>query len=85
MSKKFLLFLLLVMPFSLFALPGKIDSLNSALEKEKADTMKAILLRKLSGEYKMFRPDTALILAQKALLLSRKINYRNGFGLSLHG
>jgi two-component system, NtrC family, sensor kinase len=55
-----------------------IDSLSSALQKEKTDTGRIILLYTLSWAYHNSKPDSALMLAQQAYLLSKKKNYLKG-------
>ena len=47
-----------------------IDSLQKALKKEKSDTGKAIILYNLSYAYQVYKPDSALLLAQQAYDLS---------------
>ncbi len=61
-----------------------IDSLYNALRKEKTDTGKAIILYKLSHNYQVFKPDSALLLAQKAYSLSIKTNFLKGQSWALN-
>src|SRR4051794_20314975 len=54
------------------------DSIKKLLAQSRADTTKALLLSQLANAYRFSNPDTAIILAQKALLLSRKLNFSRG-------
>src|SRR4030095_2993384 len=54
-----------------------IDSLKSLLT-QTADTSRALLLVRLADAYRFSNLDTALILSQQALLLSRKLNFTRG-------
>jgi tetratricopeptide (TPR) repeat protein len=56
----------------------KIDSLKNLLEKETADSNKVTLLWRLAEQYQAYKPDTSLLLSEKALLLARKINFIEG-------
>ena len=60
-----------------------VDSLNSLLATAKQDTNKVNLLWNLANEYNAFKPDTARILAEQALLLAEKIKYTEGESRSL--
>jgi len=66
-----------------FAQVSTIDSLSNLLSAEKTDSNKVTLLWKLAEQYQSFKPDTALQLAQKALLLSKKIEFTEGESRSL--
>jgi tetratricopeptide (TPR) repeat protein len=61
-----------------FAQVSKIDSLSNLLSAEKTDSNKVTLLWELAEQYQSFKPDTALQLAQKALLLAQKIEFTEG-------
>ena len=56
----------------------KRDSLQQALQKEKTDTGRVILLAELSYQLHETKPDTAMILALEALSLSRRIGFEKG-------
>ncbi len=55
-----------------------IDSLQTALRKEKTDTGKAEILISLCYKYQDYKPDSALLLAQEAYSLSVKHAYTWG-------
>ena len=59
-----LTFFAIVLGFHSIGQKAIIDSLNEALVNEKTDTGKAILLYNLSYYYQMYKPDSALLLAQ---------------------
>ena len=54
------------------------DSLQAALRLEKTDTNKVNLMWQLGSELTNSKPDEALLLTQRSLLLARKINYIAG-------
>ena len=62
----------------------KRDSLHNALQKEKTDTGRVLLLAELSYQLHESRPDTALILALEALALSQQIGFEKGEAASLN-
>ncbi len=64
MRKVLKLFLLLTVPVFAGAQTRTIDSLKQALQTEKRDTSRVLLLNALIRAYVSFRPDTALVLAQ---------------------
>jgi len=77
---------LLLLSFCCYAAAAqnpKTDSLRHLLEKEKTDSNRVTLLWQLAEQYEFFKPDTALQLAQEALLLARRINYTEGESRSL--
>jgi two-component system NtrC family sensor kinase len=78
------LFLLLVVPVFAGAQIRTIDSLKQALQKEKEDTCRVLLLNILSHAYASSRPDTALLLAQQGLLLAKKTGFAKGEVISLY-
>src|SRR5690606_13823806 len=53
-----------------------IDSLNGVLSKTRNDIDRAQLLNEISSEYRQSDPKRMLEFGEKALALSRKINYR---------
>src|SRR6266487_2061142 len=61
-----------------------IDSLQKELRTAKADTNRVLLLGELVKIYYLFKPDTALILAQEAYNLSQQLHYTKGEALSLN-
>lgn len=52
----------------------KIDSLNKVLSVEVADTSKAKLLSRIAHEYRVSKPDTSVLIIEKALLLVKDAN-----------
>lgn len=54
------------------------DSLNRLLQTEKQDTNRVKLLLQLGKSYFYSTPDTALMLGQQALLLSRQAGFATG-------
>lgn len=62
---------------------NKIDSLKHLLNTERQDTNRVTFLWKLAEQYRYFKPDTTLKLAQQALLLARHIKYTEGESRSL--
>lgn len=61
-----------------------IDSLKQLLLKEKQDTTRVLLLAELSFAYSGSKPDSAMILAQEGLQLSRRNGFLKGEAMSLH-
>lgn len=78
MKKLNLTFILLVSVLFLSAQKRQTDSLSVLLSEEKTDHGKVELLNALSYAYQDSRPDSALLLAQKAWFLSRKNNDTKG-------
>ncbi len=66
-----------------FAQVSKIGILSRLLSAEKKDSNKVTLLWRLAEQYQSFKPDTALQLAQKALLLAQRIKFTEGESRSL--
>lgn len=56
----------------------KADSLSILLAKEKADTNKVTLMWQLGAACNNYNPDTAIIVAEHALFVARKIKYIEG-------
>jgi two-component system NtrC family sensor kinase len=77
------LFLLLAVPVFAGAQTHTIDSLKQALQREKEDSSRVLLLNILSHAYVSSRPDTELLLAQQGLLLSKKTGFAKGEVTSL--
>jgi tetratricopeptide (TPR) repeat protein len=61
----------------------KVDSLGKLLKTEKTDSNRVTLLWRLAEQYMVYKPDTSLLLAEKALLLARKINFMEGESRSI--
>lgn len=78
-----LLFSLFVFAFYSIGQNSITDSLHTALQMEKTDTGKAIILYHLSYYYQKYKPDSALLLAQSAHQLSTSINFVKGQSNSL--
>lgn len=74
---------LFVIFFKTGAQTAKIDSLSGLLLSEKQDSNKVTLLWRLAQQYQSFKPDTALLLSEKALLLARQIQFTEGESRSL--
>jgi tetratricopeptide (TPR) repeat protein len=74
---------LLVLFFSVLAISAlaqfkKTDTLKILLSAEKQDSNKVTLLWQLAKEYQDNKPDTALLLAEEALQLARRIKFIEG-------
>ncbi|MBP6431679.1 MAG: tetratricopeptide repeat protein [Ferruginibacter sp.] len=80
MKKKLNLLALLLIVFAanVLAQYKKTDTLKILLIAEKQDSNKVNLLWQLAKEYQDNKPDTALLLAQEALQLARRIKYIEG-------
>jgi tetratricopeptide (TPR) repeat protein len=78
MKKWNLTFILLLNMLFVFAQRREIDSLSSLLATEKTDQGKIDVLIDLSYAYQDSKPDSALLLAQRAWFLSRKNNNAKG-------
>ena len=61
-----------------------IDSLQKELSTVNADTNRVLLLGELVKIYTLFKPDTALMLAQEAYNLSQQLHFAKGEALSLN-
>ncbi len=75
-------FVTLFIPYG-YAQASKIERLSQLLSSEKADSNKVTLLWQLAEQYQSFKPDTSLLLAQKALLLAQRIKFTEGESRSL--
>ncbi len=64
--------------------PKVLDSLHNAYKNSRIDTTKIKILLRLADQYKNNAPDTCLILTQKAIQQSEKINYKKGLAQSLN-
>ena len=62
----------------------KWDSLQLALQQEKTDTGRVILLAEFAFQLHETKPDTAMLLAFEALSLSKRIGFEKGEAVSLN-
>src|SRR6187402_1148619 len=58
--------------------PRVVDSLNQLLAKTGQDTNRVKLLMQIGNEYFFTRPDTSRLISEKALALSRELDYIRG-------
>jgi C4-dicarboxylate-specific signal transduction histidine kinase len=77
-------FLLLLIPVFSNAQANRIDSLKQLLKTETKDTSRAMLLASLGRAYVYSKPDTALLLAQQALSISKKEGFTKGEAAGLN-
>ncbi len=82
--KKIILYLLIIQSINSYAQTHQIDSLKQALQKEKTDTGRVLLLAALSIEYLESKPDTTMQLGLEGLALSRSIGFIKGEAASLN-
>lgn len=75
----------LVLAVPSFAQKKYIDSLNQSLTNQKTDSGRVSVLYDLSYYYHKNNPDSALILAQKAYGLAKKIKFLKGEAWGLNG
>jgi len=61
-----------------------VDSLNQLLAKTRQDTNRVKLLMQIGSEYFFTKPDTARVIAEKALALSRELHYVRGVVANLN-
>jgi tetratricopeptide (TPR) repeat protein len=61
-----------------YAQTHTIDSLKHLLQTEKQDSERCLLLERLSDEYSVMKPDSALLMAQQGLALAKQINFKEG-------
>ena len=78
MTKFITLLLSLICGINVCAQSVKIDSLKRLLEQPQEDSNRVTLLWKLAEQYRYFKPDTTIELAQKAQLLATRIKYTEG-------
>jgi len=76
-------FFTLLISLHSFCQRAVIDSLNIALQNQKEDTDKAFTLCLLSYQFEVFKPDSALLLAERAYSISKKNKYLTGESLGL--
>src|SRR5580698_7950630 len=84
MRISFLLIFILLINSLLFSQNNTVDSLRAALKNEKTDTSKIILLYQLSLAYQDSKPDSALLLAQDAYLMSKNKKFIKGESWALN-
>jgi tetratricopeptide (TPR) repeat protein len=83
--KKILLLLFVSLSITnIHAQTHEIDSLRQALQNEKTDSGRVLLLADLAFKYFESKPDTAMTLAIQGLELSREIHYEKGEAVSLN-
>lgn len=82
-SKILLLLACLLFASGAFAQKNKADSLAKLLSSEKKDSNRVRLLWQMAGVVDIYNPDTALLLSQQALYLSKEIKYEEGQSKSL--
>jgi len=63
---------------------NQVDSLNKCFLATENDTDKVSLLTKIAVHYWYNNPDTAVVIAEKALHIAEKMNYKIGIANSLH-
>lgn len=78
MRKVFTLALLLFAFFTASAQHKTIDSLRKLIATTKEDSGRVILLNKLSGIYVNSKPDSAMLLSQEAIQLSKATLFQKG-------
>lgn len=79
----FLSFLFQYQITTAFSQSAKIDSLSKLLLKEGTDSNRVTLLWQLAEQFQPIKPDTALQLAQRSLLLAQRIKFAEGESRSL--
>jgi signal transduction histidine kinase/tetratricopeptide (TPR) repeat protein len=82
--RKIFFILFLSIPVFSNAQTKSIDSLQQLLKTERKDTSRAMLLADLAYAYLYSKPDTALVLSQQALSISKKEGYTKGEAASLN-
>jgi tetratricopeptide (TPR) repeat protein len=82
--RKIFFILFLSIPVFSNAQTKSIDSLQQLLKTEKKDTNRVMLLADLAYAYLYSKPDTALLLSQQALSISKKEGYTKGEAASLN-
>jgi two-component system NtrC family sensor kinase len=71
--------------FTASAQRKKIDTLRVALSKAVTDTEKYTALRKLDNLYYISNPDSSILLAQQAFLITKKNNWKQAQASTLNG
>ncbi len=79
----FFIFVLFSFPGAAIAQKKAVDSLNILLKTEKTDTGKVKLMRQLARIVNGYDPGSALVYAQKALILATAVSYAEGQSKSL--
>ena len=83
MKKYFFLMLHFLFSALLYAQKQKADSVSQLLDVEKIDTNKIIYMWQKASYQHSYAPDSAILIAQKGLLLSKEIKYVEGESRSL--
>ncbi len=78
MKKSVITFILIISILLAHAQRKNVDSLKKLLAVSKQDTSRAILLVNLSFAYERIKPDSAFLLGQQALQLSRDLHFLKG-------
>ncbi|HMJ47519.1 MAG TPA: hypothetical protein VK498_09325, partial [Ferruginibacter sp.] len=78
MIKYFVCLCLCFPPLFAAAQRNKVDSLAILLSSEKVDSNRVTLLWNMAAASYAYKPDTALVLAQDAINLARKIKFTEG-------
>ena len=73
-----MIFLLFFLQVPVFAQKSKADSLNRLLAVERIDTNKVNLMWKIANVSSIYDPENALLLANEALALAKRIKYEEG-------
>ena len=82
--KKYLFtIVLLLFATAVFSQKSEADRLRKLLKTETTDTGRVSLMWNMANAMNKYDPDSALIIAQEALYLAKKINYREGESRSL--
>ena len=84
MKNIFILFFLLTAAVNLPGQSLEADSLIKRLEKAPIDTNRVNLLLSIAGKLYFYRPDVSLEYSEKALKISRDLDYNNGIVSSLN-
>ncbi len=74
----------LITPIAARSQPHKMDSLALALNHESTDTGRALLMIAIGKQLLDIKPDSAMVLAENALMLSRSSHFRRGETRSLN-
>ncbi len=77
-----LLFLFFFQPPTAYCQLAAVDSLTALLKTDKEDTNKVNHLNAVAWELKFSNPDSSIVLGNKALLLSKSLNWKNGIANS---
>ena len=84
MKNIFILFFLFISAVKLPAQSRETDSLIQLLEKAPIDTNRVKLILNIANKLYFYQPDLSLEYSEKALKISRDLNYDNGIVSSLN-